>query len=203
MRSCCGRETGAVSGCEMAISVLQGRQLRICGHHTINPFIMTDPNPDLVAALLPLEILKKLVEEADLAAVENVREGRGGPFGASLNIINLENNWVMRIGEIAGNAVLETGIGSAHAEDQALSPENVRALSNYRLDRRARGINEGHQQYRTPMLRDHGIRKIPGRDRGHDTDGLFDHDDAAVRGGSGDDVAINALGFLGEPLDES
>lgn len=85
---------------------------------------MTDPNPDLV----PLEILKKLVGEADLAAVENVREERGGPFGASLNIINLENNHVLRIGDIAGNAVLETGIGSAHAEDQALSPENIRAL---------------------------------------------------------------------------
>ncbi len=80
--------------------------------------------------LIPPEILKKLVDEADLAAVENVREGRGGPFGASLNIINLENMHVLRIGDIAGNAVLETGIGSAHAEDQALSPENIRALKS-------------------------------------------------------------------------
>ncbi len=78
--------------------------------------------------LIPQEILKKLVDEADMAAVENVREGRGGPFGASLNIVNLANHHVLRIGEIAGNAVLETGVGSAHAEDQALSPENVRAL---------------------------------------------------------------------------
>lgn len=75
-------------------------------------------------------LLKKLVDEADLAAVENVREGRGGPFGASLNIINLENMHVLRIGAIAGNAVLETGVGSAHAEDQALSPENIRALKS-------------------------------------------------------------------------
>lgn len=78
--------------------------------------------------LIPQEILKKLVDEADMAAVENVREGRGGPFGASLNIVNLTNHHVLRIGAIAGNAVLETGVGSAHAEDQALSPENVRAL---------------------------------------------------------------------------
>jgi len=78
--------------------------------------------------LIPHDILKKLVDEADLAAVENVREGRGGPFGASLNIINLTNNHVLRIGDIAGNAVLETGVGSAHAEDQALTAENVRAL---------------------------------------------------------------------------
>lgn len=78
--------------------------------------------------LIPQEILKKLVDEADMAAVENVREGRGGPFGASLNIVNLANYHVLRIGNIAGNAVLETGVGSAHAEDQALSPENVRAL---------------------------------------------------------------------------
>lgn len=78
--------------------------------------------------LIPPETLKKLVEEADAAAVENVREGRGGPFGASLNVVNLENHWVIRIGDVAGNAVLETGVGSAHAEDQALSPENIRAL---------------------------------------------------------------------------
>lgn len=78
--------------------------------------------------LIPQKLLKKLVDDADVAAVENVREGRGGPFAASLNIISLENGHVLRIGEIAGNAVLETGIGSAHAEDQALSPENVRAL---------------------------------------------------------------------------
>ncbi|MCM2344269.1 MAG: hypothetical protein NDJ24_06890 [Alphaproteobacteria bacterium] len=78
--------------------------------------------------LIPYEILTKLVNEADDAAVENVREGRGGPFGASLNVINLDNHWVIRIGEVAGNAVLETGVGSAHAEDQALSPENIRAL---------------------------------------------------------------------------
>ncbi len=87
------------------------------------------------AAMIDTEILKKLVEEADAAAVENVREGRGGPFGASLNIINLEKNWVIRIGEVAGNAVLETGVGSAHAEDQALSPENIRALKANLKDR--------------------------------------------------------------------
>lgn len=79
---------------------------------------------------IPHEIFKKLVDEADLAAVENVRAGRGGPFGASLNIINLENRHVLRIGAIAGNAVLETGVGSAHAEDQALSPENIHALKS-------------------------------------------------------------------------
>lgn len=85
--------------------------------------------------LIPQEILKKLVDEADLAAVENVREGRGGPFGASLNIINLAHNHILRIGDIAGNAVLETGVGSAHAEDQALSPENVRALKAHLKNR--------------------------------------------------------------------
>lgn len=94
--------------------------MRIGGHHTINCTSMTNP--------IPHDLLEKLVNEADLAAVHNVREGRGGPFGASLNVIDLTNNWVIRIGEVAGNAVLETGMGSAHAEDQALSPENIRAL---------------------------------------------------------------------------
>ena len=78
--------------------------------------------------MIDTEILKMLVMEADAGAVENVREGRGGPFGASLNIITLDTGHVMRIGAVAGNAVLETGVGSAHAEDQALSPENIRAL---------------------------------------------------------------------------
>lgn len=74
------------------------------------------------------EILKNLVEEADLAAVANVRAGRGGPFGASLNLINLTTLDVQRIGAVAGNAVLETGIGSAHAEDQALNADHISAL---------------------------------------------------------------------------
>ena len=75
--------------------------------------------------LIPYHILKTLVEEADLQAVANVRAGRGGPFGASLNIIQIPAMTITRIGAVAGNAVLETGVGSAHAEDQALSPENV------------------------------------------------------------------------------
>ncbi|QQG36540.1 MAG: hypothetical protein HYS17_01750 [Micavibrio aeruginosavorus] len=83
-----------------------------------------------MSELIAREILTKLVTEADDAAVENVREGRGGPFGASLNVINLENGWIVRIGDVAGNAVLETGVGSAHAEDQALSPENIHALKS-------------------------------------------------------------------------
>lgn len=78
--------------------------------------------------LIPYHILKTLVEEADLQAVANVRAGRGGPFGASLNIIRLADMQVMRIGAVAGNAVLETGLGSAHAEDQALNPQNIAAL---------------------------------------------------------------------------
>ncbi len=78
--------------------------------------------------LIPGDILKKLVDEADLAAVANVRAGRGGPFGASLNIINLQDMSITRIGAVAGNAVLETGVGSAHAEDQALQAEHIAAL---------------------------------------------------------------------------
>ena len=57
-------------------------------------------------------------------------------------------------------------------------------------------------QGRAGLAGDHRRREVPrGDGRGH-ADRLLDHDDALVRLVAGDGVAIDALGFLGEPLDE-
>ena len=55
---------------------------------------------------------------------------------------------------------------------------------------------------RPRLARDHGRGKIPWRDRGDDADGLAQHHDAFVGLVAGNDVAVEALAFLGEPLDE-
>ncbi len=74
------------------------------------------------------DYLKDLVDEADTAALETVRAERGGPFGAILCLYNMKTGAVRRIGDPAGNAVLATGLASAHAEDQVLSPANIAEL---------------------------------------------------------------------------
>lgn len=73
--------------------------------------------------LIPREIMTALLNNTDDFAVENVRAGRGGPFGASIHVVDLsgkENPLIVPVGGMAANAVLATGIASAHAEDQAL-----------------------------------------------------------------------------------
>jgi hypothetical protein len=77
---------------------------------------------------LPQELLKELVDETDAFAVENVRLGRGGPFGASVHVYNLNGGDVHAIGTLEANAVIEKGMGSAHAEDQAMNPETISTL---------------------------------------------------------------------------
>ncbi len=52
------------------------------------------------------------------------------------------------------------------------------------------------------FARDHRERKIPWRDCGDDADGLLDDDDALVGLMLRDCVAVDALPFFGEPLDE-
>ena len=49
---------------------------------------------------------------------------------------------------------------------------------------------------------DHGVGEVPGRDRGAHAHGLLEHQDPARGHGLRDDVAIDPLGFLGEPLEE-
>lgn len=72
--------------------------------------------------------LKSLLAACDDAAVENVRAGKGGPFAASLHIYDqAEDEWITLAGPV-GNAVLETGLASAHAEDRIITPDSVSRL---------------------------------------------------------------------------
>ncbi len=54
----------------------------------------------------------------------------------------------------------------------------------------------------TRLARDHRRREVPGRDGRDDADWLAQHDQALVALVAGDDVAVHALAFLGEPFDE-
>ncbi len=58
-------------------------------------------------------------------------------------------------------------------------------------------------QRRRDLARDHRRREIPRRDGGADADGLLDDDEALVGLGRGEGVAADALGLLGEPLEEA
>ena len=55
---------------------------------------------------------------------------------------------------------------------------------------------------RSRLARDHRVREIPRRDQRTDADRLLHHHDALVRPGRRNRVAVRALAFLGEPLDE-
>ncbi len=80
---------------------------------------------------IPEKLLHNLLNETDDFAVKTVTEGRGGPFGASIHVYDMKIGEVTQIGEVEANAVLLTGMGSAHAEDQALNPETIDALKGY------------------------------------------------------------------------
>jgi hypothetical protein len=90
--------------------------------------------------------LKQVLAETDRLAYDNVTHdddgnsildahgkpikgkfARGGPFGAAL-VISLQDGSFEVIGRPRGNNVVGSGIASRHAEDQALQPDNYRAL---------------------------------------------------------------------------
>ncbi|MEM6902433.1 MAG: hypothetical protein AAF556_04255 [Pseudomonadota bacterium] len=91
-------------------------------------------NPRLAAASAELslsdEVLADRLRALDLFAVQNVREGKGGPFAAELLIHDITANDLITLSGPSGNAVLIKGIGSAHAEAETLTPEAAdKALS--------------------------------------------------------------------------
>ncbi len=57
-------------------------------------------------------------------------------------------------------------------------------------------------QGRAGLSGDHRGREVPGRDRGGDADGLLERHQALAGLGALQDVAVDALGFLGKPLQE-
>src|SRR5476651_448773 len=78
--------------------------------------------------LPPEDAIRRLLDDTDEFAVNTVKAGQGGPFGASVNIYNSRTGEIINIGGLRANAVLSTGIATAHAEDQALTPEIVNEL---------------------------------------------------------------------------
>ena len=81
--------------------------------------------------MIPYTLAKELLDETDRFAVETVKAGKGGPFGASIHVYDPLSRKATLIGSIASNAVLDTGVASDHAESQAISPANVDALRDY------------------------------------------------------------------------
>ncbi len=72
-----------------------------------------------------------------------------------------------------------------------------------RLGGRPGDEGAARRQRRAGLAGDHGVREVPGRDRGGDADRLLDHGDALVALVAGDRLAVDALGLFGEPLDEA
>lgn len=74
------------------------------------------------------DILRAALAACDCAATENVLAGRGGPFAASLHVHDGATGTWHTIAGPLGNAVLDTGMASAHAEDRIIQPVHIAAL---------------------------------------------------------------------------
>jgi len=72
---------------------------------------------------LPDHRLAELLKRLDAFAVDSVRSGRGGPFGAELLVHDATTDQLISLSGPRGNAVLAKGIASAHAESEALTPD--------------------------------------------------------------------------------
>ena len=103
----------------MSFSVKDGGMSIIPDHN-----ITLVPANAITGALLGL--LHDRLRACDDCAVENVRAGLGGPFGASLHVY--DGSALIDVAGPVGNAVLSTGLASAHAEDRVMVPENVEKL---------------------------------------------------------------------------
>jgi tRNA(Arg) A34 adenosine deaminase TadA len=80
------------------------------------------------------------LKSADQFAAENVRQERGGPFGAALFIWDQKSRTLEPVGGNSANAVLSKGFASAHAEAENLSPENLEKTRQMLAQKQADGI---------------------------------------------------------------
>ena len=84
----------------------------------------------------------------------------------------------------------------------ALGELGERQRRERRLRRRLEHDGAAGRDRRTGLARDHRQREVPRRDAGHDANRLLDDDDALVGLVAGNGVAVDALGFFAEPLEE-
>ena len=82
-----------------------------------------------VALSLDDATLAAHLKRLDQFATDNVRAGRGGPFAAELFVYDSTTNELISLSGPKGHAVLQKGIGSAHAEAETLTQASAdRAL---------------------------------------------------------------------------
>lgn len=90
-------------------------------------------------AVLPgnLLFLQTILDASDCFAFETANEGKGGPFGAQLWLVNPnlpESEWIIVAADSHAqdsNAVVSKGLASQHAEAENLSPEKRAAVSRF------------------------------------------------------------------------
>ncbi|MNI36638.1 hypothetical protein D3C73_906960 [compost metagenome] len=99
---------------------------------------------------------------------------------------------------IAGDHVENTGGNAGLLGQRGHGQSRERRLRRRLDDTRATG-----GQCRAGLAGDHRRGEVPGGDRRDDTDRLLAHDNARIALVAGNGVAVDALGFLGEPLDEA
>ncbi len=109
---------------------------------------------------------------------------------------------------VSGQLVADIARRAGHHAEHAFGDAGALGQLGQRQggERRLAGGLDHHgaagRQRRTGLAGDHRRREIPRRDRGGDADRLLDDDDALVLLVPRNGIAVDALGFLGEPLDE-
>ena len=86
---------------------------------------------------------KTVLNQSDIFAYNTANEGKGGPFGAQLWLVNCAKDKYVLAGTIEepenSNAVVSKGRASAHAEAENLSPEKRQELFNFLEDHQGEG----------------------------------------------------------------
>ncbi|MBL4588875.1 MAG: hypothetical protein JKY11_02195 [Alphaproteobacteria bacterium] len=101
---------------------------------------LTTPRYQTANATLPGNKLvwDTLLNQSDLFAYNTANDGKGGPFGAQLWLVNEDQNKYILVGTAQeaedSNAVVSKGRASAHAEAENLSPQKRGELINFLKD---------------------------------------------------------------------
>lgn len=106
---------------------------------------LTQPRYETAQSGLPGDPLfwETVLNQSDVFAYNTASEGKGGPFGAQLWLVNPDTEQYILVGTAQepedSNAVLSKGRASAHAEAENLSPEKRGELFRFLDARRGEG----------------------------------------------------------------